>query len=64
MRGCLSFIYTLAIIALLISVVCWIFTSDFLIFDLLLMLGMIILPIIVVLIVIVGVVWFIKEFFG
>lgn len=64
MRGCLSFIYTLAIIALLISVVCWIFTSDFLIFDLLLMLGMIILPIVVVLIVIVGVVWFIKEFFG
>ena len=64
MRGCLSFIYNLVIIALLISVVCWIFTSDFLIFDLLLMLGMIILPIVVVLIVIVGVVWFIKEFFG
>ena len=64
MRGCLSFIYTLVIIAFLISVVCWIFTSDFLIFDILLMIGMIILPIIIVLIAIVLIVWIIKEFFG
>lgn len=64
MRGCLSYIICITAIALLICLVCWIFATDFLIFDILLTLGLIALKVIVVLVIIVIVIWLIKELFG
>ena len=64
MRGCLSYVISIAAIALLICFVCWIFETDFLIFDILLTLGLIALKVIVALVIIVIVIWVIKEFFG
>lgn len=64
MRGCLSYVISIAAIALLICLVYWIFATDFLIFDILLMLGLIALKVIVVLVIIVIVIWVIKELFG
>ena len=64
MRGCLSYVISIAAIALLICFVCWIFETDFLIFDILLELGLIALYIVVALVIIVIVIWVIKELFG
>ena len=64
MRGCLSFVISIAAIALLICLVCWIFITDFLLFDILLMLGLIALQVVVALGIIVVVIWVIKELFG
>ena len=64
MRGCLSYVISIAAIALLICFVCWIFETDFLIFDTLLELGLIALYIVVALVIIVIVIWVIKELFG
>ena len=64
MRGCFSYVISIAAIALLICLVCWIFTTDFLIFDILLELGLIALYVVVALVIIVIVIWVIKELFG
>ena len=64
MRGCLSYDISIAAIALLICLVCWIFATDFLIFDILLTLGLIALYVVVALVIIVIVIWVIKELFG
>ena len=64
MRGCLSFVISIAAIALLICLVCWLFITDFLLFDILLMLGLIALQVVVALGIIVVVIWVIKELFG
>lgn len=64
MRGCLSFVISIAAIAFLICLVCWIFITDFLLFDILLMLGLIALQVVVALGIIVVVIWVIKELFG
>ena len=64
MRGCLSYVISIAAIALLICLVSWIFETDFLIFDILLTLGLIALYIVVALVIIVIVIWVIKELFG
>lgn len=62
--GCLSFIISLAALALLICFVCWIFITDFLIFDILLVLCQIALYIIIAMVIIVILAWIIKELFG
>ena len=64
MRGCLSYVISIAAIALLICIVCWMFATDFIIFDILLMLGLIALHVVVALVIIVIVIWVIKELFG
>ena len=64
MRGCLSYVISIAAIALLICFVCWIFETDFLIFDILLELGLIALYVVVALVIFVIVIWVIKELFG
>jgi F0F1-type ATP synthase assembly protein I len=57
----LKFIVTLAI---LVCVVVWMFETEFLIFDILFMLCLIALQIIIPLIIIIAVLWAIKELFG
>lgn len=64
MRGCLSFVVSIAVIALLICLVSWIFATDFLIFDILLLFVLMALHIVVALVIIVIVIWVIKELFG
>ena len=64
MRGCFSYVISIAAIALLICLVCWIFATDFLIFDILLTIGLIALYIVVALVIIVSVICLIKELFG
>ena len=62
--GCLSYVISIAALALLVCFVCWIFETDFLIFDILLTLGLTALYIVVALVIIVIVIWVIKELFG
>ena len=64
MRGCLSYVICIAAIALLISFVCWIFATDFLIFDILLELALMALRVVIALVIIVIVIWVIIEFLG
>lgn len=64
MRGCLSYVISIAAIALLICFVCWIFATDFLIFDILLELALIALRVVIALVIIVIVIWAIIELFG
>jgi hypothetical protein len=61
--GCLSFVISLAVLVLIVCLVCWMFTTDFLIFDILLTLGLIALYIIIAMVIIVIIVWIIKELF-
>ena len=62
--GCLSYVISIAALALLVCFVCWMFETDFLIFDILLTIGLIALYIVVALVIIVIVIWVIKELFG
>ena len=62
--GCLSFVISLAALALLVCLIWWIFITDFLIFDILLVIGLIALYIIIAMVIIVIMVWIIKELFG
>ena len=64
MRGCLSYVISIAAIALLICIVCWMFATDFIIFDILLLFVFGALHIVVALVIIVIVIWLIKELFG
>ena len=62
--GCLSFVISLAALALLVCLILWIIVTDFLIFDILLVLGQIALYIIIAMVIIVILAWIIKELFG
>ena len=65
MRGeCLSYVISITALALLVCFVCWMFETDFEIFDILLDIGIIALIVIAVLVAFVVVVWVIKELFG
>ena len=65
MKGCLSsFVIGIVVLALMVCLVCWIFATDFLIFDILLDICLIALHVVVVLVVIIAVIWVIKELFG
>ena len=61
--GCLSFVISLAALVLLICFVCWIFITDFLIFDILLEIGLIALYAVGIMLGIIFVVYVIKELF-
>jgi hypothetical protein len=62
--GCLSFIVGIIVLALMVCLVCWMFITDFIIFDILLTLGLIALSIVIVLVAFVIVIWVVKELFG
>jgi hypothetical protein len=61
--GCLSFVISLAALALLICFVCWIFITDFMIFDILLEIGLIALYAVGIMLGIIFVAYVIKELF-
>lgn len=61
--GCLSFVISLTALALLICFVCWIFITDFLIFDILLEIGLIALYVVGIMLGIIFVAYVIKELF-
>lgn len=61
--GCLSFVISLAALALIVCLIWWIIVTDFLIFDILLVLGQIALYIIIAMVIIVILAWIIKELF-
>jgi hypothetical protein len=59
MRGAVSFIFTVVVIVLLACVVNWMFITDFIIFDILLLFGVIVLILFIIGIII----WSILDFF-
>jgi hypothetical protein len=67
MRGLISFVVSIIVLALLISIVGWIFATDFFIFDILLWLAVIILQVAVYvglpILGIIGLLWIFNEIF-
>ena len=61
--GCLSFVISISIIALVICLVCWIVITDFFIFDILLEIGLIALYVVGIMLGIIFVAYIIKELF-
>lgn len=67
MRGLISFVVSIIVLALLISIVGWIFATDFFIFDILLWLAVIILQVFVYvglpILGLIAIIWVIIELF-
>lgn len=61
MRGLISFLSTIIVLSLLVCIVGWIFTTDFLIFDILLGLALFALQIIIPIVVLIIIIWVILE---
>ena len=61
MKVLISFLGTLVVICLLVCIVGWIFTTDFLIFDILLMLALIAIQFIVPIVILIIIIWAILE---
>lgn len=61
MKVLISFLGTLVVISLLVCVVGWIFETDFLIFDILLMLVLFALQIVVPIVILIIIIWVILE---
>lgn len=68
MKGILSFFIGLSVLILVICLVGWIFATDFFLLDILLMLGLLAIQIaiwvVVPIVIIIGIIWVIKEIFG
>lgn len=67
MRGVFSFLITIVVIALLVIIVGWIFATDFFLLDVLMIVGLLALQIALwvglPILVIIGIIWIIKELF-
>lgn len=63
MKVLISFLGTLVVISLLVCVVGWIFVTDFLIFDILLVLVLFAIQIVVPLVIVIIIIWAILELF-
>jgi hypothetical protein len=67
MRGVFSFLITIVVIALLVIIVGWIFATDFFLLDALMIVGLLALQIALwvglPILVIIGIIWIIKELF-
>lgn len=63
MKVLISFLGTLVVISLLVCVVGWIFVTDFLIFDILLMLVIFAVQIAIPLVILIIIIWAILELF-
>jgi hypothetical protein len=61
MRGLISFLSTIIVISLLVCIVGWVFTTDFLIFDIILWLALLALQIIIPIVVLIIIIWVILE---
>ena len=64
MKGIISFFVGLSVLVLVICLAGWIFSTDFFIFEILLMLALYVLPFIFGLLVLVGIVWILNEIFN
>lgn len=63
MRGLISFLASIIVISLLVCIVGWIFTTDFLIFDIILVLALFALDIAIPIVVLILIIWVILELF-
>lgn len=63
MKALTSFLAAIVVISLSICMVGWIFTTDFLIFDMLLMLALLAIQIIVPIVILIIIIWVILELF-
>lgn len=63
MRCLFSFLCFIIVIALLVIIVGWVFATDFLIFDILLLMAITLLQIAIPLVVLIIVIWIILELF-
>jgi hypothetical protein len=64
MKGIISFFVGLSVLVLVICLAGWIFSTDFFIFEILLMLALYALPFVVGFLVLVGIVWLLNEIFN
>lgn len=64
MKGIISFFVGLSVLVLVICLAGWIFSTDFFIFEILLMLALYVLPFVFGLLVLVGIVWILNEIFN
>lgn len=64
MKGIISFFIGLSVLVLVICLAGWIFSTDFFIFEILLMIALWVLPFVVGLLVLVGIVWLLNEIFS
>ena len=64
MKGIISFFVGLSVLVLAICLAGWIFSTDFFIFEILLMLALYVLPFVFGLLVLVGIVWILNEIFS
>lgn len=63
MKVLASFLATIIVISLLICMVGWVFTTDFLIFDILLMLALFAIQITIPIVILIIIIWVILELF-
>lgn len=63
MRGLISFLAAIIVIALLVCTVGWVFATDFLIFDILLGMALLALQIVIPLVILIIIIWAILELF-
>jgi hypothetical protein len=63
MRGCLSFLLSIIVIALIICVLGWVFSTDFFIFDILLLLGWFALKVVFWIVIVIIILWVLNEIF-
>ena len=64
MKAIIGFLGFLMILAILICVVGWVFSTGFLIFDILLVCALYALPLVVGLLIIIGLLWLLNEIFN
>lgn len=64
MKAIIGFLGFLMILAILICVVGWVFSTGFLIFDILLVCALYTLPLVVGLLIIIGLLWLLNEIFN
>ena len=63
MKGCLSFLLSIIVIALIICVLGWVFSTDFFIFDILLLLGWFALKVVFWIVIVIIILWVLNEIF-
>lgn len=63
MKGILSFFFGISLLVLVICLAGWIFISDFFIFDVLLIIGMLALQLVIPILVLIAILWVLNEIF-
>ena len=63
MKGCLSFLLSIIVIALIICLLGWIFVTDFFIFDILLLLSWFAFKVVFWIVMVIIILWVLNEIF-